>query len=128
MHRYEHKAQPLLPKHRFMQRFLVHALEALAVIAGSLVIGILGYHFLEGLSWLDALVNAAMILGGMGPVNPLHSAAGKVFASLYALYSGIIFLVVVGILFAPIYHRFLHRFHLEFEEAKPAEEAKDEQG
>jgi len=105
-----------------MQRFLVHALEALGVILGSLVIGMLGYHYLESLSWLDALVNASMILGGMGPVNPLHTAAGKIFASVYALYSGIIFLVVVGILFAPIYHRFLHRFHLEFDEEKAAEE------
>jgi hypothetical protein len=105
-----------------MQRFLVHALEALAVISGSLAIGVLGYHTLENLSWLDALVNASMILGGMGPVNALHTAAGKIFASLYALYSGIIFLVVVGILFAPIYHRFLHRFHLEFGEEKTAEE------
>ena len=122
MHRYEHKHQPLLPKSRFMQRFLVHALEALGVILGSLVIGMLGYHYLESLSWLDALVNASMILGGMGPVNPLHTAAGKIFASVYALYSGIIFLVVVGILFAPIYHRFLHRFHLEFDEEKAAEE------
>ncbi len=122
MHQYEHKHQPLLPKSRFMQRFLGHALEALGVIIGSLVIGMLGYHYLESLSWLDALVNASMILGGMGPVNVLHTTAGKIFASLYALYSGIIFLVVVGILFAPIYHRFLHRFHLEFDEEKAAEE------
>ena len=67
----------------------------------------------EGLSWIDALVNAAMILGGMGPVNELHTTAGKLFAAFYALYSGIVFLVVAGILFGPTIHRFLHRFHVE---------------
>jgi hypothetical protein len=78
----------------------------------SLGIGMAGYHFLESLSWLDSLLNASMILGGMGPVNPLQTAAGKIFASFYALYSGVVLLAAVGILVAPIFHRFLHRFHL----------------
>ena len=83
------------------------------MIGGSLLLGMAGYHWLEGLAWLDSLVNASMLLGGMGPVNGIQTNAGKVFASFYALYSGIIFLIVVGIMFAPLFHRFLHRFHLE---------------
>jgi hypothetical protein len=80
-------------------------------------LGVLGDHYLEGLAWIDALVNASMLLGGMGPVDALHTVAGKLFASFYALYSGIIFLVVVGVIFAPLYHRFLHRFHLEVDDS-----------
>ena len=83
------------------------------MIGGSLLLGMAGYHWLEGLSWLDSLVNASMLLGGMGPVNGIQTNAGKVFASFCALYSGIVFLIVVGIMFAPLFHRFLHRFHLE---------------
>ena len=112
---YEHRDQPLLPRADFLRRIARHAAIALAIVVGSLALGILGYHFLEGLGWLDSLVNAAMLLGGMGPVNELHTAAGKLFASFYALYSGIVFLVVAGVLFAPIFHRFLHHFHLEFD-------------
>ena len=78
----------------------------------SLAIGMLGYHFFENLSWIDSLLNASMILGGMGPVSPLQTNAGKIFASFYAIYSGVILLASVGILIAPIFHRFLHRFHL----------------
>jgi len=77
-------------------RLVSHTLVALAVIFGSLLMGILGYHFTEGLPWLDSLVNASMILGGMGPVDALHTTAGKLFASFYALYSGMVFLVAVG--------------------------------
>jgi hypothetical protein len=110
---YEHHTQPITPMGLFLIRVSQHILVAFAIIFGSLGIGILGYHFLEGLSWIDALVNASMLLGGMGPVNELHTTAGKLFASAYALYSGIVFLVAVGVIFIPIYHRFLHRFHLE---------------
>ncbi len=67
---------------------------------------------IENLSWIDSLLNASMILGGMGPVNEIHSNTGKIFASFYALFSGIIFLIIVGLIFAPIYHRFLHKFHI----------------
>ena len=110
---YEHRNDPMLPRLAFIRRLASHAGIAAAVVLGSLGIGILGYHFIEGLAWIDALANAAMILGGMGPVDPLHSNPGKLFASFYALYSGIVFLVAVGIIFAPVFHRILHRFHLE---------------
>jgi hypothetical protein len=110
---YEHHSQPLLPRSAFLLRLASHVGIAVGVVSGSLAIGILGYHFLEGLAWIDALVNAAMILGGMGPVNALHTRAGKLFASFYALYSGIVFLLAVGIIFAPVFHRILHHFHLE---------------
>jgi hypothetical protein len=110
---YEHRSQPLLPRLAFIRRLLLHTGVAIGVILGSLLMGVLGYHFLEGLAWIDALVNASMILGGMGPVDVLHTEAGKLFASFYALYSGMVFLVAVGIIFAPVFHRILHRFHLE---------------
>ena len=113
---YEHHKQPLLSKEAFLIRQGKHLLAAVGIILGSLGIGMAGYHYLENLPWIDALVNASMLLGGMGPVNELHTNAGKLFASFYALYSGIIFLVTVGVIFAPIYHRFLHRFHLEIED------------
>jgi hypothetical protein len=109
---YEHHNQPLLNIKNFFTRMLKHGLLSFALLISSLGIGILGYHFLEGLSWIDALVNASMILGGMGPVNPLQTTAGKVFASFYALYSGMIFLIIAGVMLAPVVHRFLHQFHL----------------
>lgn len=82
-------------------------------MAGSLALGVLGYHLLAGLSWLDALVNASMILTGMGPVDGIKTVAGKLFASFYALFSGVAFLTIVAVLLAPAVHRFLHRFHLD---------------
>ena len=78
----------------------------------SLAVGICGYHFLGGLQWIDSLLNASMILGGMGPVDTIKSNAGKIFASVYALYSGLALIAVVGILLTPVLHRFLHKFHL----------------
>lgn len=113
MNMYEHRSQPLLPFDLFMRRVFNHALLGVALLAASLGIGILGYHFIEGLSWIDSILNASMILGGMGPVNELHTVAGKLFASFYALFSGSVFLVVAGIVIAPVAHRFLHRLHLE---------------
>jgi hypothetical protein len=100
----------------FTRRMVRYGLATAGIILFSLGIGILGYHYLESLSWIDALLNASMILGGMGPVNPLQTNAGKIFASLYALYSGVILLASVGILITPVFHRFLHRFHLELED------------
>lgn len=114
---FEHHKQPLLSPREFLFRQLIYLVVAFAIIAGSLVMGILGYHIFENLSWIDSLVNAAMLLGGMGPVNELHTNAGKLFASFYALYSGIVFLVSVGVILAPLYHRFLHRFHLQAEDS-----------
>lgn len=88
---------------------------AAGFIVFSLALGAAGYHFTEGMPWLDALLNASMILTGMGPVNILQTAAGKLFATFYALFSGIAFLTTVAILFAPIIHRFLHRLHVQTE-------------
>ena len=113
---YERRNQPLLPRNEFIRRYLLHVTAAVAVVGGSLLIGVLGYHFLEGFSWIDSILNASMILGGMGPVNPLQTNAGKLFAAAYALFSGMIFLVITGLLFVPLFHRFLHHFHLETEE------------
>ena len=118
----EHRHQPLLPKAAFLLRVFYYAAAAFGIVLVSLAVGILGYHKFEGLSWTDALVNASMILGGMGPVNTLQTKAGKLFASFYALFSGIVFLIGLGIFLAPIVHRFLHQFHLELDEPdKPAE-------
>jgi hypothetical protein len=108
---YERHHEPLLPRAQFLLRLARHAAAALLLFAGSLGIGVLGYHELEGLAWIDALLNASMILGGMGPVDALRTEAGKIFASLYALYSGLVVLVVAGVIFAPLLHRLLHRFH-----------------
>jgi hypothetical protein len=118
---FEKRHEPLLPRAAFLWRLFSHFVIGVGVIVGSLLIGFLGYHWFEDLGWLDSLLNAAMILGGMGPVNELRTTAGKLFASFYALYSGIIFLVVAGVLFAPIFHRFIHRFHLALVEDDDAQ-------
>lgn len=111
--RYENTNQPLLSRAAFLRRWFRHAGIAVFIIIGSLGLGMVGYHWLEGLSWLDAFLNAAMLLGGMGPVNTLQTPGGKLFAGLYALYAGIVFLAIAGLLFAPIVHRLLHKFHLD---------------
>jgi hypothetical protein len=113
---FEHHKQPVIPQKAFALRMIRHALGALAIIFGALLIGIIGYHSLAKFSWVDSLLNASMILGGMGPVDPITSISGKIFASIYALFAGMVFLVVVGVLFAPIFHRFLHRFHLDMDD------------
>jgi hypothetical protein len=88
---------------------------AVAVIAIALGIGVLGYHHFAGLPWIDSLLNASMILTGMGPIDPMRSDAAKLFASLYALFSGVVFLTAVALLLSPIFHRLLHHFHLDDE-------------
>ena len=112
---YERKHTPPLPLGRFLRRMALHGCVALAVIAASLFIGMLGYHhFGTGMSWVDAFLNASMILSGMGPVDADKlNDPGKLFAGLYALYSGVVFIAVMGILLAPVVHRVLHRFHWE---------------
>jgi hypothetical protein len=110
---FEHHSEPLLPKSEFLGRFVRYAAAGLLLVVVSWLIGILGYRVFEGMSWIDSILNAAMILGGMGPVNPLSTDAGKLFASFYALFSGIIFLVSVAVLMAPLLHRLLHQLHLE---------------
>ena len=109
---YERHYEPLLPIRLFYKRMVSHFLAGMSILVVSLGIGMLGYGVLEHLSFVDALLNASMILGGMGPVNTLTTVAGKVFASFYALFSGMIFLVVASILIAPIAHRLLHIMHL----------------
>jgi len=98
-----------------MVRLSRSSAAAFVMVVGSLAIGIWGYHRFEHLSWLDSLLNASMILSSMGPVTPLRTDAGKWFASFYALFSGVAFITVVGVFFAPIVHRLLHRFHLELD-------------
>lgn len=110
---YERHNQPLLPRRQFIDRLARHVGFGSILILLSLGIGILGYHFLENLSLVDSLLNASMILGGMGPVNSLYTTAGKVFASMYSLFSGIIFLVAASVMVAPVVHRILHRMHLD---------------
>jgi hypothetical protein len=112
---FEHRSQPLASQRDFTRRVLRYALVTAGIILFSLGIGMIGYHYYESLSWIDSLLNASMILGGMGPVNPLQTNAGKLFASFYALYAGIILLASVGVLATPIFHRILHQFHLELE-------------
>ena len=112
---YEHREEPLASQEVFVRRLAYNGFIAFALLMLSLGMGILGYHFFEHLSWIDSLLNASMILGGMGPVNPITTIAGKLFASFYALYSGVILLASVGVLATPIFHRFLHRFHLSEE-------------
>jgi hypothetical protein len=108
---YETRGQPLLPRPLFVRRLLLHASLACGVVAGSLAIGMVGYHLLEGLGWLDAFLNSAMLLGGMGPVDAPRTTGGKLFAGLYALYAGLVFLVTVALVFTPVLHRLMHRFH-----------------
>ena len=109
---YEHHTAPLLGRMKFLIRVSWHVLAAAVTLISSLCVGVLGYHVTEHLSWIDALLNASMILGGMGPVDPIKTVAGKLFASFYSLFSGIVFLVVAGVLVAPVAHRFLHQMHL----------------
>ena len=110
---FEHHAQPVIPPHQFILRLAHSGIIALALIAVSLFIGMVGYHILEGLSWVDAFLNASMLLGGMGPVNTPVTFGGKLFAGLYALYCGLAVILVAGVILAPIAHRILHRFHME---------------
>jgi hypothetical protein len=112
---YESKSDPILPVHRFWRRILNHLLVAFGVIFFCLGIGIAGYALFEKMSFVDALLNASMILGGMGPVGELKTVGGKLFASFYALFSGVVFIAAAGIIFAPFLHRMMHAFHLDDE-------------
>jgi len=110
---YEHRSHPLLSRAKFARRVFRHLLLALLAIGIALGIGVIGYHCIGDLSWVDSLLNASMILGGMGPVDPLHSSAAKLFASFYALFSGLAFIGIASLMVAPFAHRLLHRFHIE---------------
>lgn len=110
---FEHHSSRLLPWPAFRARLGRAMALGLAVIAISLLVGMLGYRYIAGQAWPDAFLNAAMILSGMGPVGELPTTGAKIFAGCYALYSGLSLISIVGIVIAPIVHRFLHRFHLE---------------
>ncbi len=110
---YENRKQPLAPTGIFYQRILKCILIALLIMAVCLVIGVSGYHFLAGADWIDAFHNASMILSGMGPVIEINNVSGKIFSSIYALFSGVVFITNVGIILAPAIHRIAHRLHLE---------------
>ena len=112
---YEHHKDPLLSTMDFLWRMVRHGMVFLGMIAAALFIGVAGYHWIEGFGWVDAILNASMILGGMGPVGTLQTDAGKLFASGYALFSGLVFVAAMGVLFIPAVHRLLHKFHIEME-------------
>lgn len=108
---YESREHPVLPRLRFFRRFAQHAAAALGLLLVSLLIGISGYAYFEGLGWRDGFLNSAMLLGGMGPVDPPTTDGGKVFAGFYALYAGLVFIVGASLLLIPVLHRLLHKFY-----------------
>lgn len=110
---YERRHQPLAPPGLFRRRVLMHWSMALVALVGSVLAGTAGYHVFGRQSWIDSFLNACMLLGGMGPVGDLTTNEGKLFAALFALYAGLVFIVVSGLLIAPFLHRVMHRFHLE---------------
>lgn len=108
---YENRKQRPLGRAKFVRRLLIHSLAAAGLLLLSLVIGMVGYVHYENLSWLSAFLNAAMLLGGMGPVDPPQTDSGKLFAGFYALYAGLVFIATATLIFTPIAHRLLHKFH-----------------
>ena len=110
---YEHHKEPLLPREQFLRRVTRHGGVSALIILLSLAFGAVGYQVFAGVGWVDSLLNASMILTGMGPVSALTTDAAKLFASFYALYSGIVFVAAAGVFFAPFLHRVLHRMHVE---------------
>ncbi len=113
---FEHRSQRLLSTRAFLHRQAKYALVAFGCIAIAWGVGIVGYAGFEDMSFIDAVLNSAMILGGMGPVSELHTVGGKLFASFYAIFSGVGFICAAGVLIAPAFHRFLHKFHVEIED------------
>lgn len=109
---YEHYRQPLLSPREFLVRMLQHGGWALLLLGISMTVGVLGFHFFSNQLWIDALLNSAMLLGGMGPIGDMGPTAGKLFATFFAIYSGLVFIAASGILFTPVFHRVIHKFHL----------------
>lgn len=110
---YEHKWEPIISRKRFYKRVVRNFVVSSAILMVAIFIGVLGYHYLAAASWIDAFHNASMLLSGMGPVITIESFQGKVFSSLYALFSGIVFVTTMGFILAPAIHRFFHKLHLE---------------
>ena len=119
---FEHKSEPLLPQWAFYARMARSGAIVAGIITFSLYVGSAGYHYLGGLPWIDSLLNASMILAGMGPVDPLKTDSAKLFATFYALYSGVAFLSIMAVLMAPLLHRLLHKFHMEISEEDQEEQ------
>lgn len=115
---YENKYQPLAPTPVFISRLLYNTFIGVLVIVVSLFIGIVGYHITAKLSWIDAFYNASMILTGMGPAAQMTTDSAKWFSSLYAIFSGVVFITNIGFVLAPIVHRFLHSLHVESDDDK----------
>jgi hypothetical protein len=111
--RLERRYESILAPRQFLARQVRYSIAAAVIVVVSLTIGVLGYHLLGELAWIDALLNASFILTGMGPVDPLRTVAGKLFASAYAIFSGVAFFTTIGVLMTPLAHRFLHQFHVE---------------
>ncbi len=114
---FEHKKERVISRRHFAHRLLKSFLLALALCLASLAAGVVAYHQLEGLPWIDAFLNASMILGGMGPVDVMKTGAGKLFAGCYAIYSGFFMMVSMGILLSPVFHRIVHTFHFDSEQS-----------
>ena len=114
----ERSKDKLAPLPVFAQRMILAVLTACCVIAVVLFIGVAGYHWLGGLDWIDSILEASMILGGMGPIKELSTPAAKIFAALYALFSGLVFIGIMGVVLAPLAHRMLHSFHLDEKDLK----------
>ncbi|MBP9854970.1 MAG: hypothetical protein KBD53_08895 [Candidatus Omnitrophica bacterium] len=110
---FEKKHQKVVPISVFIRRMVAYIFVVILLIIGVLSIGVVGYHFFAGFTWIDSLLNASMILGGMGEIDPLTTTGAKIFASVYALFSGLMFIAIMGILFTPMMHRVLHSFHME---------------
>ncbi|MCJ7571345.1 MAG: hypothetical protein MUO82_05670 [Candidatus Thermoplasmatota archaeon] len=115
MLKFEKRNEKLIPRSKFFLRLVKYFFIALGIIAISLLIGIFGYKQFEGMSLVDAFLNSAMLMGGMGQIDTLHTEVGKVFAGAYALYCGFVVIISIGVFLVPIFHRFLHHFHLEGE-------------
>ena len=109
----EKKHQKVISTTGFARRLCLFAGVAALIILSALAIGIAGYHWIAGFAWVDAILNASMILGGMGPVGELRTPAAKLFASAYALFSGLIFIAVIGVMLTPVVHRVIHKFHVD---------------
>ncbi len=115
---YERRGDKIAPRSIFLKRIIASLLVALALMLLALSIGIVGYHSIAGLGWIDSLLEASMILGGMGPVRELHNDGAKVFASVYALFSGVVFIALMGIMLSPVAHRVMHKFHVDEEDVE----------
>src|SRR4051794_38875653 len=116
---FEKRNESLIPTRKFLIRLLYSFSIGSLFIIIAMFVGMLGYHYFENMSWVDAFVNAAMILSGMGPLSPLVHNSGKIFAGLYALFSGLVFIAIIGVILAPIAHRFLHKFNIDEKEKSP---------